>query len=299
MANCRRVAFSAFVLALLTTVPVWAQSIDIGRVSAVNPAAAGRRPTAPPQVLQIGYNVQQNERITTDAGGRAHLMFVDQSAITVGPNSDIVLDRFVFDPARDTGALAVTAARGALRFIGGRVSKSGDVTITTPVGTAGIRGGVSIVQVIDERSALFVHIYGQSTRIQPRTDCNGQPITITRRGYGVRIPDECSPRQLSEQELNDLLSNFRGSDSTTAEALNQIFTAAGGGPPVTLGIGLPPGGPTNPVVPRVDTRFFDQTPTTTLPPPPPPVIVTLPPPPPPPPPPGGGFGNPCNPCTTF
>jgi hypothetical protein len=299
---------AAAVLSLLASTTAFAQAVEIGRVGAVNPAAAGRRDAGPPRVLLVGNNVTQSERITTDADGRAHLLFIDQSALSVGPNSDIILDRFVFDPSRDAGTLSIRATRGVMRFIGGRISKAGDVTISTPAGTAGIRGGMSIIQAFDDQSALFVHLYGDYTRIAPRVACAQQRITIARRNFAVRLPHQCNPAPIPEDELATLLLNFRGTLPTTPEALNQLSTAAGGAAIPDLNFGNAPSPPPLPPVFRPDTRFWDQTPApvtqTTVsppplgaPPPPPPAAAPPPPAPPPPvppplapPPPGGGGG---------
>src|SRR5262245_34655459 len=165
--RAREVVTALLLVAALDAASAFAQNgQEIGRVTAVNPAAGSRRaPTAPEQVLYIGSGVYQSERITTNDGGRAHLMFTDQSALTIGPNSEVVLDRFVYDASRDSGTLALRASRGTLRFIGGRVSKTSEVTIDTPVGTLGIRGGVGIVRVHDDGSALVVMLYGPSIRV--------------------------------------------------------------------------------------------------------------------------------------
>src|SRR5262245_9698432 len=183
-----RAAIAALLLlAGVDAAPAFAQN-EIGRVTAVNPAAGSRlTPTAPERVLFIGNGVHQSERITTNDGGRAHLMFTDQSALTIGPNSEVVLDRFVYDPGRDTGTLAVRATRGTLRFIGGRVSKAGEVTIGTPAGTLGIRGGIGIASINADGSVLVVMLYGQSIRVPLST---GQSLLINRPGFAIRVPHE-------------------------------------------------------------------------------------------------------------
>jgi hypothetical protein len=149
-------------------------------------------------------------------------MFTDQSALTIGPSSDVVLDRFVYDAASDRGTLALRASRGALRFIGGRVSKTGEVTIGTPAGTLGIRGGVGIARIHDDGSVLVVMLYGQSIRVPLST---GQSLQINRPGFAIRVPHELQARRISQQELAGLLAQFRG--SLSPEALSQTATAAG------------------------------------------------------------------------
>ena len=129
------------------TSPATAQQ-RIGVNSAVNPEATGIAPSAPPRRLLLGQEVVFNERITTGAEGQTQVLFVDQSAMTVGPNSDMVVDQFVYDPAAGTGKLAANLTRGVFRFVGGRLSKQENaVTLQTPTATIGIRGGVALVNL--------------------------------------------------------------------------------------------------------------------------------------------------------
>lgn len=177
---------------------------QIGATGAVNPASRATRPSEATRVLMVGSELFQNERIQTDAGGQAHLLFADQSALTVGPNSDVTLDRFVYDPARDTGSLAVQAGRGVLRFVGGRVSKDGDVSIRTPAGTIGIRGGIAIIQILADGSVFVAFLFGEYV------DVAG--YRLARQGYGMKIGD-ASPHQLTPQELQALLALLQGGNN--------------------------------------------------------------------------------------
>src|SRR3981081_2117939 len=93
-----------------TTAPLAQQRV--GANSAVNPAATGTPPGGQARRLVVGQDVVYNERITTAEGGQTQLLFVDESAMTVGPNSDVTIDQFVYDPNTGTGKMAMTASRG-------------------------------------------------------------------------------------------------------------------------------------------------------------------------------------------
>src|SRR5690606_4701626 len=109
------------------------------------------------RVLQVGLDMFQNERVQTGERGRTQLLFLDGTALTVGPNSDIVLDEYVFDPTAGTGSIALSATRGVFRVVGGRISKSNPVTIRTPTVTVGVRGGVAFLNVGPTVSAAFIY----------------------------------------------------------------------------------------------------------------------------------------------
>src|SRR3546814_16097828 len=82
------------------------------------------------------------ERIVTTSVGQTQVLFVDQSSLTVGPNAEVVIDRFVYDPDRTTGELVVSVTKGVFRFVGGKISASNGATIRTPTAKLGIRGSV-------------------------------------------------------------------------------------------------------------------------------------------------------------
>src|SRR5487761_1588074 len=131
----------------LTSAPASAQQ-RIGVDSAVNPNAMGIPPGGLPRRLVLGQDVVFNERITTEAEGQTQVLFVDESTLSVGPNANMVIDRFVYDPNAGTGQLAASLTRGVFRFVGGKLSKQANaVSMRTPAATIGIRGGVMLVNV--------------------------------------------------------------------------------------------------------------------------------------------------------
>lgn len=133
-----------------------------GVAGQVNPAVEGQLTGEKSRVLFVGSDVFRDEVVRTDNSGLAHLMFLDQSSLTVGPNSEVVIDRFVYDPDSNTGKLTLSATKGVLRFVGGALSKTGDVEIKTPVGSLGIRGGVGVVEIDGPRGeTIFCFLYGE------------------------------------------------------------------------------------------------------------------------------------------
>src|SRR5215472_5276815 len=100
-------------LALLTTtalaLAVPAAQAKVGVTSATDGSPLGKPPTEPERVLRIGIDVQADELITTKANDRAHLVFLDGTAVTVGPDAQLKIDKFVYDPNTKKGDLAITA----------------------------------------------------------------------------------------------------------------------------------------------------------------------------------------------
>jgi hypothetical protein len=93
------------------------------------------------RTLNSGSDVFAREVVSTGADSMAQLLFLDETSLSIGPQSEVTLDRFVFDPNRGAGNVVVTATRGALRFVSGSQQPS-SYTIRTPVATIGVRGTV-------------------------------------------------------------------------------------------------------------------------------------------------------------
>ena len=120
-----------------------ARADKVGVAAAVEPDAFSSLSGTPNKQLNIGKSIFYNERINTTASGLVQVLLVDGSTFTVGPNSDLVIDKFVYDPRKKTGEMIATFSKGTMRFIGGKLSKNeGGVKVNTPAGALAIRGGM-------------------------------------------------------------------------------------------------------------------------------------------------------------
>jgi hypothetical protein len=117
-----------------------------GNIGAFNAEATAKMADGTTHKLKMGEEVVVNERIVTGPNGQVFVWFADGSSLTVGPNSDVEIDTFLFDPSNGAGKIALSSGRGVLRYIGGKISKHQDsVTLKTPVGAVGVRGGVFLI----------------------------------------------------------------------------------------------------------------------------------------------------------
>jgi hypothetical protein len=197
-----------------------------GITSAVNTTTAGAI-GGNTRTLFIGNDVFKEERITTDAGGRAQLLFLDQSAVTVGPNAELVIDQFVYDEKSRLGTLAVQASRGLMRFVGGDISKQQDVIIRTPTSVIGIRGGISLVQVDQNGGTQAIFMFGSQLTVS--SSQGGQTQVITRPGFGVTVNPGQAPG-----------SPFRVPGAVISNMLGQLEApSVPGAPGSAAGIGTP------------------------------------------------------------
>jgi hypothetical protein len=184
------IAFS--LLVIVSATPGRAAPTDqVGVATAVNTTALRLPPGGSESVLDVGAAVVQRERIATDTEGQAQLLMLDGSSFTIGPGASVVLDEFYFDPASGSGRAGVSLAKGMLRFIGGKLSKSQAVTIETPNGTVGIRGGIAVVEVDETtKSTRATFLYGSEMTVTGR---QGHVERVTSPGYAVSVQRNAAP----------------------------------------------------------------------------------------------------------
>jgi hypothetical protein len=132
-----RILMPALALAVLFALQSTASNAQsrIGTANSVRPEASG----SVAGTLAAGSGVHANETVKTGSSGQAGLQFNDQSNLSVGPSSQVRLDKFVYDPNKGTGSTVIEATRGTFRFTTGAQNK-GEVKIKTPYGTLGTRG---------------------------------------------------------------------------------------------------------------------------------------------------------------
>ncbi len=143
----KRILRAAAVLALsLSTGTALAQA-RVGVTAAVNPQSDFDR-IGGVRTVVIGDDVLYEDRIVTGDGGLVQVLFVDGSNFTVGPSARVVIDEFVYNPSTGSGSLVAEVTSGALRFVGGKLSKQGgQVRFRTPGGTLGVRGGITNIDL--------------------------------------------------------------------------------------------------------------------------------------------------------
>ncbi len=92
--------------------------------------------------LKPGDKVYLNETIYAGAGSGTQILLLDQSTFTVGEDSEVVMDTFIFDPATNDGKIVASVKQGSLKVISGLISQKDpdSLTVEVPEGTLGSRG---------------------------------------------------------------------------------------------------------------------------------------------------------------
>ena len=92
--------------------------------------------------LKAGDKIYLNETIYAGEGSGTQILLLDQSTFTIGSDSEVVMDTFIFDPATNDGKIVASVKQGSLKVISGLISKKNpdSLTVEVPEGTLGSRG---------------------------------------------------------------------------------------------------------------------------------------------------------------
>ena len=188
--------------AAMGQVPTTAEGRQTGIVTSVTQGAPTTDASTP-----IYIDNTHGQRIVTGPNQTVHVLFSDQSAITVGPNSELVIAEYRYDSATKEGSLLVELTRGMVRVVGGFISKKNETVVRTRTAEVGIRGGITVVEEQDGKtSAAF--LFGQQMRMS-NTD-GSQSQVVTRQGFGLTSQDNqvSDPERLPSTDLASMLNRL-------------------------------------------------------------------------------------------
>ncbi|WP_374631529.1 FecR domain-containing protein [Ferrovibrio sp.] len=194
----------------LAPAPALAAGESIGVAAAVNPDATGQPPAMDKRIIEVGTNMLVDEKVVTGPNGQAQLIFRDGSAFSIGPNSELTLDKFVYDPAKGSGEIALSVTKGVFRFVGGKISKDNPVQIKAGSATMGIRGGIATLNINPGQPVVARFLFGREMSMTQ----NGVTQVTTRPGTAIDVlpgAPPSPPRTVSAQEMRESSSQLESS----------------------------------------------------------------------------------------
>jgi hypothetical protein len=142
----------AALLFVLMAEPAFSQQpVDIGRIKVASGSAFIVRATGLVPA-QAGQAVYQADGLRTGAGGRIGITLRDDTRLSLGPNSEVRLDRFAYAPAESQIGFVLKIVRGVVAYVSGRIAKLSpdSIRLETPGAIVGVRGTTLAVRVMPE-----------------------------------------------------------------------------------------------------------------------------------------------------
>ena len=122
---------------MLTVGTHWAVAATVGTISKVeNQAHIGSAAAV------VGTAVQTNDELSTGPKSHLEVTFSDDTKLTLGENAKVVVDRYVFNPDKGVGELALSTSAAAFRLATGKISEMQDrkIAVAAPFAALAVRG---------------------------------------------------------------------------------------------------------------------------------------------------------------
>jgi|SRR4051794_9957255 hypothetical protein len=134
---------------VLMTAPVSAQqSAPAGHIKVVTGAAFIIRQNAT-LPAKPGDAVFAIDTLRTDADGTLGITMMDDTRISLGPGSEMRVERYVFAPAEGGLGMVLNFVRGVAAYVSGRMAKLApdSIRLETPAAIVGVRGTTVAIKV--------------------------------------------------------------------------------------------------------------------------------------------------------
>ena len=97
--------------------------------------------------LTNGSKIFFGDTIISKSKSNAQILFLDQTVLTLGEETELTIDEFVYDPNSQDGSFVSTVKTGTVKFITGQISKKNpdNLEVKVPAGTLGARGTEFVV----------------------------------------------------------------------------------------------------------------------------------------------------------
>jgi hypothetical protein len=124
----------------------WADAIGQIKLLSGNVAIVRKNVRSP---ARTGDLLEKADTLLTGADGRVGITFIDNSRFSMGPNSQIALEKFTFNPTTQEGEFLTRVEHGTLAVISGHIAHSAQdaMQVQTRTTILGVRGTRFLVQV--------------------------------------------------------------------------------------------------------------------------------------------------------
>ena len=143
-----------------------------------------------PSSLDVGDEIYREAKVYTEQYGSIEMRFDDGSQMTVGPNSELTIDEYVYDGNAGDDRAVITLGEGMLRMVSGQIA-SDRVSIRTPVATVGIRGTDF---TLDTATDGIVKVWVDDGVVAVTPNQAGQTFELTAPAFAVCSASSCDPQ---------------------------------------------------------------------------------------------------------
>jgi len=147
-----------FIALILLILLMWCQLL-YGSAGTITEITGKTRITRGNQFIigELKTGIESMDKVET-LDSKTGITFIDDTHVTVGEHSKLVIDDFVFDPKSSSGKLGIKASFGTVRYLSGRIAhnKSSNVNVITPTASIAVRGTDFSMSVDESGKSLII-----------------------------------------------------------------------------------------------------------------------------------------------
>ncbi len=108
--------------------------------------------------LFSGSKIFYGDTIVVKSKSNAQILFLDETVMTVGENTELTIDDFVYDPQTNNGNFITNIKSGVVKTISGKISETNpeNLEIKIPNGSLGVRGTEFLVSLNDKKESTVL-----------------------------------------------------------------------------------------------------------------------------------------------
>ncbi len=143
----KRLSIFCLVMAIVLPCFAMAEELPIGKAKTIKGDVVAVRGGQEIPV-KIGDRVYQNDIVRTGADSSAGIIFEDNTIISLGPKSALVIEEYVFAPEKGVLSMVARILKGTASYLSGIIGRQSpeSVKFHTPDATIGIRGTQFLVK---------------------------------------------------------------------------------------------------------------------------------------------------------
>ena len=121
-------------------------------------AAVGEITNQNNEKLSNGSKIFFGDTIISNQNSNAQILFLDQTILTLGEDTELTIDEFIYDPNSHDGSFVSNVKSGTVKFITGQISKKNpeNLEVKFPSGTLGARGTEFVVLAENKNESTVV-----------------------------------------------------------------------------------------------------------------------------------------------
>jgi hypothetical protein len=135
--------------------------------------------------LRVRDDIYLNDVVQTSSNSSLGITFNDATTFNLSASAKITIDSYVYEDGGKQNAGVFDIGKGTVAFVAAAVAKTGDMKITTPTATLGIRGTTGVVDVPEGAAANNAN--NVNIKLYPDADGRVGHIDVDDRSSGTRL----------------------------------------------------------------------------------------------------------------